>query len=83
MKRFISARENSYTVDGGRVDGGCRYMLLWIIIAIWTVNSANAQTPSDTIANKDAIFARPFILQGKIGKQKPLSYLGKQCTKAP
>ena len=28
-----------------------------------------AQTPSDSVTNKDAIFARPFILEGNIGKQ--------------
>lgn len=43
--------------------------LLSIIQLTFNSRLALAQTPSDTIANKDAIFARPFILQGSIGKQ--------------
>lgn len=37
--------------------------------AILASHSLWAQTPNDSIANKDAIFARPFILQGNIGQQ--------------
>ena len=45
--------------------------LLKTILPVLILNSFNSmgQTPTDTIANKDAIFARPFIFQGNLGQK--------------
>jgi len=44
----------------------------WIILAGWfllSISEISDAQDIDSIANKDAIFARPFIFQGTVGKQ--------------
>lgn len=76
-RRFISAKKKYTRLNRLHNRGLWAFLLnqrlrtlwIWIPLIVLIHNPSNAQTPADTITNKDAIFARPFILQGSIGKQ--------------